>query len=1400
MADVDLSVDVTSVGIPKAIQQIEDLREKGLSTAAAMNKLSQESVKAATTIASLSRAQRGTSASMTAATEAIATQKAALKSLEAEYRTVASLNVGMSPAERLANQFGSLNAGKTAAAAIRAQREAFNADPVRDLMAVERQEQQLLDARNQKLAAQGNLARAKWEREISDLTRTEQAQKRLVRAQEEELAAKARLATLPRSGLQGPAYIEAQARAQNEYARAIDATQRAQAALATHSEGDVFPAFRYLILAGLATQAARAIFGVEQAAVQASMAVERAFADVERTFEGTATELGALRSRLVELSTSTPISFVDLSEIATLGNQLGVASADIESFTRIIAQYTAVSGESAETAATAFGRISNLTGLAASQYSNLASAITYVARTTVATESTIQNTAKEISALSAGAGFSAQAIVGLAGALSSLAIPPERARGALSLYFGALNEAVAEGGPKLAAFAELTNLTVDQLDAMVRQNKGQEVFTAFIQGLSQLDTVAKTTALDTLGLSTIRVDQTMRALAQNVPLVTQAFNGAETAFRENTEIANQYAIIQETLNSKWIEFQNAVTNVAAALGDALIPYLKDALIAATDLLVGVQKFAHTPLGEAFIRIAAGAATLIATMAAVVGAVSLAKAGIAVLGFAIQGLGWTAATKGLAGWIAALVTTSGASRAAAVNTTTFRVALSETVGTMSAATVGARALSVAMGLLTRVVLPLLAITAAVSLFTELSSSIDKAINPSKRLTDDISGLKDALIADNRDVGLDRQIQDLSGAAKTTRPEVSAFNQSILAAISAQQQAQAALDGTTSSLDAQSFALGDASKAWIADALKQSDALADIIDGDDFWGRFWGQFSPNPDVDQFVTQDDFKQMILGGLDVNEIAQIAIEDGTDAALKVYNSWLEGYIKANPSEKDPATSFGILLETDILPSVTDAFGDAAVEAALAGGKISETGAVAVATAGDFDQLGNYIGTAMESGEALAVTFSGVTGELDAFRDAIQGAFDGTVGFDSVLKRAIAANEAYADAMDLDTPPPVDAAGFGAALKSATTEAITFYDGIMKLAAGGNQSFALQLAQLGPEAAPILSSALSDPAGLAGLEEASRFAAFLASDAFKKTLDAEMANSNEAYARIFQTTGDLADVKDYIAAQVAGTGAEWERKWDINHPNLPLNVTPELVNPTDEDIAIWSQFNSGRITIKPVFEKFALPGGGSESVQTGSTYTDTLTGASITLPASLDQGALTASLTEWQAGQKASPEDIAAKLNTAGFNKDIDDWIAINGPITIYARVVPTNNVADQLTADGRPKRYGGLINAYADGGRIRGSGSGTDDRVPLWASPGEYIMQNSSRRFWGQSFFDSLNRNMLPTSFVNMLGAAATAGNGPSHVAHVQLTQVNPISRDPLKVLREKSEMLAQGIWGDD
>lgn len=405
-------------------------------------------------------------------------------------------------------------------------------------------------------------------------------------------------------------------------------------------------------------------YGVVSAALLASAGYaikvgadfESAFTNVQRTMEDGALpeQIQAIRDGLVDLSTQIPLTFQDLAKIASLGNQLNVPADDILGFTETIARFAAVAGISVDQVADSFGKIANLTGLDPTKFENLGSAIAYVARTSAATESTILSTSKEIAAIADGAGFSADAIVGLAGALSSLSIPPERARGALSIYFSTLNKAVAEGGDSLTNFATIVGVTREQLDSMVRTGRGQEVFQGFIQGISQLDNVAKTQALDDLGLSAVRVDQTFQALSSNTKLVSDAFSGSAEAMSKGTELANQYAKVVDDLNSRWMTFVNSVNGLIEALSGGAVTGLAGFLGILTDVVNRAREFADNPIARALTNVALVSSVAVAAYFGLAASTALATASTYALTTAQAGLAASGGSAGLVGMLRVLV--------------------------------------------------------------------------------------------------------------------------------------------------------------------------------------------------------------------------------------------------------------------------------------------------------------------------------------------------------------------------------------------------------------------------------------------------------------------------------------------------------------------------------------------------------------------------------------------------------------------------------------------------------------------------------------------------------------------------------------------------------------------------
>ena len=391
--------------------------------------------------------------------------------------------------------------------------------------------------------------------------------------------------------------------------------------------------------------------------VTAFASQERAFADVIRTTTDDVSELeGAFR----DLSTEIPNSFNELAQIGTLGNQLGIQSAQLEDFTKTIAEFSTITGISAEESALAFGKLENLLPDVRGQYDRLASSIALVGRETAATEGQIIAVANEIAPAAAAAGFTADQVIGLSGALASLKVPPERSRSTLLQFFETLNMAVAAGGDKLDNFASVVGVTSEQLESMVRSGQGASILEKFLGNVSTADTIEVTQALENLGLAGLRTNPTIRALAGNMDLVNQSLADGKRGWTENTELQRQMDIIMSTLAAKWQVFLNAAMNVAATIGSAVAPAFVVLLEGITNILIGLQEFAASDFGQMFFRIAGGIAATVAAYAGLRGIIALATAGL--LGFAtisraLGGAGIVAGLRGMASAFGAITTSS-----------------------------------------------------------------------------------------------------------------------------------------------------------------------------------------------------------------------------------------------------------------------------------------------------------------------------------------------------------------------------------------------------------------------------------------------------------------------------------------------------------------------------------------------------------------------------------------------------------------------------------------------------------------------------------------------------------------------------------------------------------------------
>ena len=409
-----------------------------------------------------------------------------------------------------------------------------------------------------------------------------------------------------------------------------------------------------------------ALLGMSTLAVKTGADFESAYTNVERTFETSTapSAVAAIREELVNLSTEIPRTFEEISKVAQLGNQLGIAAEDLTGFTETVIMASTAFGVSIEETALAFGRIGDLLDVAPEQYNALGSSIAAVGVSSQATEAQILSLAKELSAVSAGAGFSAEAVVGLSGALASLGVAPERARGSLSTYFGTLNRAVANGGDELHNFATIVGVTTTELERMVRAGEGEEVLAGFLTNMNALENVDVTRAMDALNLSQLRISDTFSRLSQNLSTYNKSQAIAAQGWAEQSELARQFSFIVDDLASEFTMLVNAMSALIAAASGGSLEGLGDLVGFLTDMTNAAREFVESDFGGAVAKVVFIMGTAVGLMALYRSATALATASTYALVTAQASLGASGARAGIFGLLQMILGIDKASRAAA----------------------------------------------------------------------------------------------------------------------------------------------------------------------------------------------------------------------------------------------------------------------------------------------------------------------------------------------------------------------------------------------------------------------------------------------------------------------------------------------------------------------------------------------------------------------------------------------------------------------------------------------------------------------------------------------------------------------------------------------------------------
>jgi TP901 family phage tail tape measure protein len=347
--------------------------------------------------------------------------------------------------------------------------------------------------------------------------------------------------------------------------------------------------------------------------VQAAADFESSFTAAERALklESGSQAFVDLRQNLIELSREIPVTFDQLSQIAALGGQMGIANEDVEDFTNTVAAFTAATGVSAEESAAKFGRIASLLGVPVAEFEKLGSAIVFAGFNAVATESEILTMTQSIASSASRVGFAADETVGLATALASLGLAPELSRGALQRIFGEIDQAVLGTSGYLDDFARVMGTTEDQIAFMWQEDPSQ-FFLDLNKALAESGDLGE--GLRSLGIVNIRDVELMTRLAQGTDIYNKSLDDAINSYEQGTALSTIYGKSADDLNSSFIRLGNAFSALQAALGSGLAEALKPVLEIVIDLIASATEFAGSPLGKAIVPITAALAAAVAAFA------------------------------------------------------------------------------------------------------------------------------------------------------------------------------------------------------------------------------------------------------------------------------------------------------------------------------------------------------------------------------------------------------------------------------------------------------------------------------------------------------------------------------------------------------------------------------------------------------------------------------------------------------------------------------------------------------------------------------------------------------------------------------------------------------------------
>lgn len=324
------------------------------------------------------------------------------------------------------------------------------------------------------------------------------------------------------------------------------------------------------------------IVGLGAVSLKAAVDFESAFAGIIKTTDGLADNMGNLtdigedmKQGFRDLAKEVPLAFDELAAIGELGGQLGIAREGLLDFTRVIAAMGVATNMTTEEAATGFAQIANVMGTPQDKIENMGSSIVELGNNFATTESDILNFAQRIAGAGKIAGLTESQVFGIGAAFSSVGVQAEAGGMAVQKVLLAMTSAVATGDETLDAFGEAMGITGEEFKKAFEEDAAG-AFEAFVSSLGEQGDAAIGTLQD-LGLQDQRLIRSFLSLAGAGDLLADTLESSEGAWVDNIALSKEADARYGTTASQLDIMKNTFVDLAATIGDQLLPIVQDIL-------------------------------------------------------------------------------------------------------------------------------------------------------------------------------------------------------------------------------------------------------------------------------------------------------------------------------------------------------------------------------------------------------------------------------------------------------------------------------------------------------------------------------------------------------------------------------------------------------------------------------------------------------------------------------------------------------------------------------------------------------------------------------------------------------------------------------------------------------